>query len=50
MNLGATQDTEELHSLYPSPNSIKVTKLKEVKWAGHVACVGDIKNMCSVLA
>jgi hypothetical protein len=28
---------EELHNLYPSPNIIKMIKLKRMRWAGHVA-------------
>ena len=28
---------EELHSLYPSPNIVKVIKSRRLRWAGHVA-------------
>ena len=28
---------EELHSLYPSPNKIRVIKSRKLKWAGHLA-------------
>ena len=28
---------EELHSLYPSPNMVKVIKSRRLRWAGHVA-------------
>jgi hypothetical protein len=30
---------EELHDLYSSPN-IQVSKLRRIRWAGHVAYVG----------
>jgi hypothetical protein len=46
MILGAA----ELHNLYPSSNSIQATKLKEVRWAGHVACMGETKKYVSDLA
>jgi hypothetical protein len=32
---------EELNDLYSSPNIIRVTKLRRMKWAGHVACMGE---------
>ena len=28
---------EELHSLYPSPNIIRVIKSRRLRWASHVA-------------
>jgi hypothetical protein len=31
---------DELHSLSSSPNIVRVTKLRTVKWAGHVALMG----------
>jgi len=30
--------------VYSSPNVIKMTKLKKVKWDGHVARMGDNRN------
>jgi hypothetical protein len=30
---------EELHNLYSSPNIIKMTKLKGIRWAGHAALI-----------
>jgi hypothetical protein len=30
----------ELHSLYSSPNIVRVIKSKRMKWAGHVARMG----------
>jgi len=33
---------EELHNLYSSPNITTVIKSRRMKWAGHVACMGDM--------
>jgi hypothetical protein len=30
--------------LHASPNVIRVIKSRRMKWAGHVECMGDIKN------
>jgi hypothetical protein len=32
--------SDELHSLYSSPNIVRVIKSRRVKWAGHVATFG----------
>jgi hypothetical protein len=32
---------EELHNLYCSPNIIRVIKSRRMRWAGHVARVGE---------
>jgi len=32
---------EELNDLYSSPNIVRVIKLRRLKWAGHVACMGE---------
>jgi hypothetical protein len=32
---------EELHGLYSSPNIIRVIKSRRMRWAGHVARMGD---------
>jgi hypothetical protein len=34
------QHIEELNDLYSSPNIIRVTKLRRMRWAGHVARMG----------
>jgi hypothetical protein len=31
---------DELHSLYSSPNIVRVIKSRRLKWAGHVARMG----------
>jgi hypothetical protein len=28
---------EELHNLYSAPNIVRMTKLRRMRWAGHVA-------------
>jgi hypothetical protein len=32
---------DELHSLYSSPNIVRVIKWKRMRWAGHVARMGE---------
>jgi hypothetical protein len=33
--------SEELHILYSSPNIIMWIKSRRMRWAGHVACIGQ---------
>jgi hypothetical protein len=35
---------EELHGLYSAPNIIKMIKSRRMRWAGHVAGMGEIRN------
>jgi hypothetical protein len=35
---------EELHNSHASPNIIRVNKSKMMRWAGHVAPVGEMRN------
>jgi hypothetical protein len=39
---------EELHNLYSSPNIIRVTKSR-MRWAGHVAQMGEKRNVYRLL-
>jgi len=32
---------DELNDLYSSPNIVRVIKLRRMRWAGHVARMGD---------
>jgi hypothetical protein len=32
---------EELHDMYSSPNIVRVIKSRKVRWAGHVARIGE---------
>jgi hypothetical protein len=40
---------DELHSLYSSPNIVWVIKSRRMKWAGHVARMGQGRGICRVL-
>jgi hypothetical protein len=40
---------EELHNLYSSPNIIRQIKSRRMRWAGHVACIGEERKMSRVL-
>jgi hypothetical protein len=40
---------EELHILYSSPNIIRQIKSRRMRWAGHVARLGEERNMYKVL-
>jgi hypothetical protein len=39
----------QLHSLYPSPNIIRVNKSRRMRWAGHVARIGEGRGVYRVL-
>jgi len=40
---------DELHSLYSSPNIVEVIKSKSMRWAGHVARMGEGRGIYRVL-
>jgi hypothetical protein len=40
---------DELHSLYSSPNIVKVIKSRRMRWAGHVARMGEGRGVYRVL-
>jgi hypothetical protein len=40
---------EELHSLYSSPSIIRMMKSRRMKWAGHVARMGEKRNAYRIL-
>jgi len=40
---------EELNVLYCSPNIFRVIKSRRMKWAGHVACMGERRGVYRVL-
>jgi hypothetical protein len=40
---------EELNDLYCSPNSVRVIKSRRMRWAGHVARMGERRCVDSVL-
>jgi len=40
---------EELHSLYRSPNIVRVIKSRRLKWAGHVTGVKEGRRAFKIL-
>jgi hypothetical protein len=40
---------DELHSLYSSPNIVRVIKSRRMRWAGHVAPMGEGRGVYRVL-
>jgi hypothetical protein len=41
---------EELYNLYSSPNIIRIIKSRRMRWAGHVARMGEKRNVYRLLA
>jgi hypothetical protein len=39
----------ELHSLYSSPNIVRVLKSRRMRWAGHVARMGEERGIYGIL-
>jgi hypothetical protein len=39
---------DELHSLYSSPNIVRVIKSRRMRWAGHVARMGEGRSVNGV--
>ena len=40
---------EELNNLYSLPNTVQVVKLRRMRWAGHVARIGEDRGVHRVL-
>jgi len=40
---------EEVNDLYCSPNIVWVIKSRRMRWAGHVACMGEDRGVYRVL-
>jgi hypothetical protein len=40
---------EELHDLYSSPSIIRIMKARRMRWAGHVARIGEKRNAYRLL-
>jgi hypothetical protein len=40
---------EELHGLYSSPSIIRVIKARRMRWAGHVARMGEVRAAYNIL-
>jgi hypothetical protein len=46
---GKKLHNEELSDLYPLPNIVRVVKSRRMRWAGHVACMGEGRDVHRVL-
>jgi hypothetical protein len=44
-----TVSTFKLHSLYASPSIIRMIKSRRMRWAGHVARMGEKRNAYRIL-
>jgi hypothetical protein len=40
---------EELHNLYSSPSIIRMLKSRRMSWPGHVARMGEKRNVYRIL-
>jgi hypothetical protein len=40
---------EELHNLYSSPSIIRIIRLRRMRWVGHVARMGEKRNVYMLL-
>jgi len=40
---------EELRNLYPSQNIIRIIKSVQIRWAGHVASMGEMRCAYNIL-
>jgi hypothetical protein len=40
---------DELHSLYSSPNNVRVIKSRRMRWAGHMTRMGEGRGVYRVL-
>jgi len=40
---------EELNDLYSSPNIVRVIKSRRMRWAGHVARMGEERGLYKIL-
>lgn len=41
--------SEELHKLYSSPSVAWMVISKRMRWAGHVTCMGKVRNVYKIL-
>jgi hypothetical protein len=40
---------EEMHGLYSSPSIVRVIKVRRMRWAGHVARIGEVRGLYNIL-
>jgi hypothetical protein len=48
LSLCLTKHNDQLHSLYSSPNIVRVIKSRRMRWAGHVARMKERRGVYSV--
>jgi hypothetical protein len=41
---GWTKLNNELHGLYSSPSIVRLIKARRMRWAGHVARMGEVRG------
>ena len=46
---GEGSNNEELHSLYLSPNIVRLIKSRRLRWAGQVARIEEDRNALKML-
>jgi hypothetical protein len=39
---------EELHNMYASPNSVRVMKLRRIRWPARVVLLRKLRNACNI--
>ena len=49
MGSGEGSFNEELHSLYRSPNIVRVIKSRRLRWAGHLARMEEVRSAFKIL-
>jgi hypothetical protein len=40
---------EEVHNLYGLPDIVRVIKSRNMKWAGCITCMGEMRNAYKIL-
>jgi hypothetical protein len=46
---GCRKMHEALHNLYSSPNIIRMSKSRRMRWTGHIVFMWEKRNACTVL-
>jgi hypothetical protein len=40
---------EELHNSHSFPNIVTIIKTRKMVWAGHITCLGEMRNAYKIL-
>jgi hypothetical protein len=43
------EKTAELYDLFSSPSIVRVIKARRMRWAGYVACMGEVRGAYKIL-